>query len=207
LITTATRPAVFVGKQFLIRQKVWSFTLATQKFYIDDSTGRTVGFFARKMLKLKDDIRVFADDTMSSELLQIKARSILDFSVAFDVVDSITEERVGGIKRRGWKSIVKDEWILMDALDNEVGSYYTIDCSPPALAAFHRWIERKYGMVEELNRRWGLSFWNQEVERFNQVPAPTEMTFFAVAGEPTVIEPKLPVLPAEKAKIIGCAPV
>lgn len=60
-------------------------------------------------------------------------------------------------------------------LDNEVGSYYTVDCSLPALAAFHRWIERKYGTVEELNRRWGLIFWNQEVGRFDQVPAPVEM--------------------------------
>jgi len=60
-------------------------------------------------------------------------------------------------------------------LDNEVGSYSTIDCSPPALSAFHRWIERKYGSEEELNRRWGLIFWNQEVERFDQAPAPTEM--------------------------------
>ena len=60
-------------------------------------------------------------------------------------------------------------------LDNEVGSYSTIDCSPHALAAFHRWIERKYGSEEELNKRWGLIFWNQEVERFDQVPAPTEM--------------------------------
>ena len=60
-------------------------------------------------------------------------------------------------------------------LDNEVGSYTTIDCSPPALAAFHRWLRRKYGTVEELNRRWGLIFWNQEVEAFEQVPAPVEM--------------------------------
>jgi len=60
-------------------------------------------------------------------------------------------------------------------LDNEVGSYSTIDCSPPARAAFHRWLERKYGTVDELNRRWGLIFWNQEVERLDQIPAPTEM--------------------------------
>lgn len=135
MVTTATRPAVFAGKQFVIRQKVWSFTLATQKFYIDDSTGSTVGFFARKVLKLKDDIRVFADETMTRELLQIKARSILDFSVAFDVIDSLTGERVGGIKRRGWKSIVKDEWILMDAVDNEIGK---IREDSPLLAAVRR---------------------------------------------------------------------
>jgi beta-galactosidase len=60
-------------------------------------------------------------------------------------------------------------------LDNEVGSYSALDCSPAALAAFHRWLEREYGSVDNLNRRWGLIFWNQEVERFDQVPAPVEM--------------------------------
>lgn len=60
-------------------------------------------------------------------------------------------------------------------IDNEVGSYYTVDCSAPALAAFHQWLERRYGDVAELNRRWGLIFWNQEVESFADIPAPTEM--------------------------------
>lgn len=60
-------------------------------------------------------------------------------------------------------------------IDNEVGSYSPIDCSEPALRAFHRYLERTYGSVDELNRRWGLIFWNQEVERFDQIPAPTEM--------------------------------
>ncbi len=60
-------------------------------------------------------------------------------------------------------------------LDNEVGSYSALDCSAPALKAFHEWLERTYGTVDTLNRSLGLIFWNQEVERFNQVPAPTEM--------------------------------
>ncbi|HYG99686.1 MAG TPA: hypothetical protein VD837_11190 [Terriglobales bacterium] len=135
MVTTTTRPAVFAGKQFLIRQKVFGFTLASLKYYIEDGTGNTVGFFAHKLLKLKDDIRVFADDTMTRELLQIKARSILDFSVAFDVIDSGTGERIGGIKRRGWKSLVKDEWILMDPLDNEIGRIHE---DSPLLATVRR---------------------------------------------------------------------
>jgi beta-galactosidase len=60
-------------------------------------------------------------------------------------------------------------------LDNEVGSYAGVDCSAPALRAFHRHLEQKFGSVDELNRAWGLIFWNQEVERFDQIPAPTEM--------------------------------
>jgi beta-galactosidase len=60
-------------------------------------------------------------------------------------------------------------------IDNEAGSYSLIDCSPPARHAFHQWVARKYGSVDELNRRWGLIFWNQEIERFDQLPAPIEM--------------------------------
>lgn len=60
-------------------------------------------------------------------------------------------------------------------IDNEVGSYSIIDCSPPALRAFHRYLARTFTSVEEMNHRWGLIFWNQEVERFDQVPAPTQI--------------------------------
>lgn len=60
-------------------------------------------------------------------------------------------------------------------LDNEVGTYSTLDCSPVALHAFHGWLKREYVTVENLNHCWGLIFWNQEVERFDQIPAPTEM--------------------------------
>lgn len=60
-------------------------------------------------------------------------------------------------------------------IDNEVGSYSIIDCSAPALRAFHNYLARRYADVNALNRAWGLVFWNQEVESFDQVPAPTEM--------------------------------
>ena len=60
-------------------------------------------------------------------------------------------------------------------IDNEVGTYSTIDCSPSALRDFHAWVEKKYGDVDQLNRAWNMIFWNQEIERFDQLPAPTPM--------------------------------
>lgn len=69
----------------------------------------------------------------------------------------------------------RNPWVAGWQIDNEAGSYSLIDCSPPARKAFHAWVARKYGSVDELNRRWGLIFWNQEIERFDQLPAPTEM--------------------------------
>jgi hypothetical protein len=58
---------------------------------------------------------------MSQELLLIRARKILDFSSAYDVVDSATQQKIGVLKRRGLKSLLKDEWIVMDNLDQDIG--------------------------------------------------------------------------------------
>ncbi len=119
MATTAVRSSVFSGNVYRIRQKI--LTLVAQKFYVEDGSGAVIGFCKQKAFKLKEDIRLYTDESMTSELLSIQARSIIDFSVAFDVVDSVTGEKVGALKRKGWKSILKDEWILMDTMDQEIG--------------------------------------------------------------------------------------
>jgi hypothetical protein len=58
---------------------------------------------------------------MRTEVLTIRARQILDFSAAYDVFDPATNRKVGALKRKGIKSIVKDEWIIMDAENREIG--------------------------------------------------------------------------------------
>jgi hypothetical protein len=71
--------------------------------------------------KLKEDIRLFRDEDMQHELISIQARSIIDFSAAYDVTDSETGEKLGALRKRGFKSILKDEWVLLDNNDNEIG--------------------------------------------------------------------------------------
>lgn len=61
---------------------------------------------------------------MCREVLTIKARQIIDISAAYDVIDpttNTTNTKVGALKRKGLKSILKDEWIIMDAEDREIG--------------------------------------------------------------------------------------
>ena len=45
-------------------------------------------FSEQKMFRLREDIRVYSDESKSQEVLSIKARQILDFSAAYDVVDT-----------------------------------------------------------------------------------------------------------------------
>lgn len=104
---------------YLVRKRVLS--VIGGKFEIFDQDGNVVLFSKMAAFKLKEDIRLFTDESMTTELISIKARSIMDFSAAYDVVDTATGQKIGALKRKGWKSMFRDEWIVMDAYDTEVG--------------------------------------------------------------------------------------
>lgn len=104
---------------FLLKRQV--FKLIGSNFRIYDSGGNLVVFCHQKGFKLREDITLYADEAMQRPWIGIKARTIMDFSAAYDVVDLTTNEKLGAYKRKGWTSIIRDEWIVMDANDNEIG--------------------------------------------------------------------------------------
>lgn len=105
--------------QYLVRKKIISIVGA--KFHIYNANEELVMFSQLKAFKLKEDIRLYSDESMTEELLTISARSIVDFSATYDVKDSSTGELVGSLRRKGFKSILKDEWIIMTANEVEIG--------------------------------------------------------------------------------------
>ncbi|HET7871707.1 MAG TPA: hypothetical protein VFL42_04290 [Terriglobales bacterium] len=115
---TAITAAVFQQDSFIVRQKI--FTLAPQFFFYDQQ-GQVLAFLRKKVFSLKDDIRVFTDATQSFELLRIKGRQIIDFGASFDVTDSLSGEKAGTLRRRGWKSILRAEWDILDTNEVELG--------------------------------------------------------------------------------------
>jgi hypothetical protein len=119
--TTNHQLAARFGHQtYLVRKKFWQFFGAS--FYVYDPSGAPVLFSKLKAFKLKEDIRVFTDETRQTEALSIQARSVLDFSGSYDVYDSATGQRVGALRRKGLKSsFYKDEWVILDAAEQEVG--------------------------------------------------------------------------------------
>jgi uncharacterized protein YxjI len=109
----------FSHQKYLVRRKI--LKLFGAAFHIYDPDGNVAFYSKMKAFKLKEDIRIYTGEDMQEEVLTIKARSILDFSAAYDVVDPTTNEKVGVLKRKGLKSILKDEWIFMDADDRDIG--------------------------------------------------------------------------------------
>jgi hypothetical protein len=110
---------LFIHTKYVIRKKV--FSLVGTKYHIYDNNGQLVLYSQMKAFKLKEDLRLYRDETMAEELLWIQARNGQDWSVTFDVTDSRTGEPVGALRRRGLKSMVKEEWIVLGPAGQEIG--------------------------------------------------------------------------------------
>jgi uncharacterized protein YxjI len=108
----------FQYDRYLLKRQIFALT-GKFRFYAPD--GQLVLYSQQKMFRLKEDIRVYSDESMSQELLYIQARQIIDFSAAYDVIDSITGRKAGVWRRKGFRSLLRDEWELLNSNDVLMG--------------------------------------------------------------------------------------
>ncbi len=58
-------------------------------------------------------------------------------------------------------------------IDNELGNSHNPLCyCDSCRAAFHVWLEKRYGTIDALNAAWGTEFWSQTYAGFDQIPTP-----------------------------------
>jgi hypothetical protein len=104
----------FGFSNYLLKRQVFALTGKLRFF---DPQGQQVLYVEQKMFRLKEDIRVYNDEQKSQEVLLIKARQIVDWDAAYDVIDPASGQKVGVLRRKGWSSMVRDEWEVLDAND------------------------------------------------------------------------------------------
>ena len=112
---------LFQSDKYLLKRQVFAFT---GKFRIYDPGENLVLFSEQKMFRLREDIRVYSDESKAQEVLMIKARQIIDFSAAYDVIESATGQKAGTLRRKGWSSLLRDEWEILDANDQPLGRLF-----------------------------------------------------------------------------------
>ena len=105
--------------QYMIREKFWK--IFGNKFWFEDVNEKRYGFCEQKRFKLKEDIRIYVDESKSHEWLKIKQKQIVDAWGGYDIVDSQSGEHIGTVRRKFWASILRTRWHLLDAGGNEVG--------------------------------------------------------------------------------------
>ena len=81
-------------------------------------------------------------------------------------------ERAAAIANEMAKRYAHHPALAMWHVANEYGTY----CYCPACQAkFRLWLRRRYGTVEELNRRWNTAFWGRTLTDFEEVCLPTKL--------------------------------
>ena len=117
--TVPTVPSLWTMNFYRIRKKVLALT---GQYWIEDQAGNPLGYSKQKMLRLKEDIRIFTDETMTRELFQVRQQQILDIWGTFAVIDSGSNALLGYVRRRALTStFVADEWEIRDPANNLVG--------------------------------------------------------------------------------------
>ena len=137
---------IFQFPNYLLKRQAIALT---GKFRFYDPAGRLVMFSEQKMFRLREDIRVYDGEDKAREVLSVKARQIMDFSAAYDVVDTELNQKVGVLRRKGLRSILRDEWDVLDANDQPIGQLFEDSIG---LALLRRlllgsWLPQNYDMT------------------------------------------------------------
>jgi hypothetical protein len=117
-------------------------------------------FCYQRNIKLKEDIRVYVDETKSHEVLNIQAKHILDFSEYYEVSDSQYSTKIGCLRRKGFRSLVQNEWEVIDEQGNSSG---ILKADSLTKALLHRMLMDTY-----LPQNYNLIIGNERVADYKQ---------------------------------------
>jgi len=134
--------AAFQLNQYLFRRKV--FKIFGGAFHVYDGSGNVILYSKQKAFKLREDFRVYADESRSQELLTIKTPQILDIGATYFVEDPTSGEMVGALRRKALKSIVKDEWLILSKEGDELAKLSETSLAGALLSRFINLVPQKY---------------------------------------------------------------
>lgn len=115
----STKIDIRPGESYIIRRKV--FKIFGAAFHIYDPAGNVVGYCKQKAFKLKEDLRIYTDESCSAELMNIKARAIIDFGTTYDVALA-NGPSLGSLRRKGITStFLRDHWLVFSPDNRQIG--------------------------------------------------------------------------------------
>ena len=147
-------PQGLMAPSFKVTRPFFSFL--GRKFHVYGPDGQMVAFVKHPVFKLRQEITIYTDQTEQVPLLHVKARQLIGLNICNDVFDP-SGVKVGTIRKRGLKSIVRDTWDLLDHNDQPVGLMEEVGAS----------ILRRF--IPLLLGKWKVELGGQEVARVEQV--------------------------------------
>lgn len=98
--------------QYPLQMAFKIFALAPQ-IYVRDASGETVCYVRQKLLRLKENVAVFTDESKKQLLCEIRADRVIDWSASYHFYDS-NNHSFGAVRRKGMRSLWKAHYEVLD---------------------------------------------------------------------------------------------
>ena len=106
--------------------------------------GSLAAFVEQPWFRLRSEWVIYHDEEMTQPIITIKNRRWAAINMEHDLFDAQTGQRLGVVRNRGWRSILRDEWDILDAEEHEVGEM--IERGPAFLRRFVRLIPGRHSI-------------------------------------------------------------
>ncbi len=84
---------------------------------VTDADGRTVLYTKQKLLKFREHVEIWTDNSRGTGLADIRANKVIDWSARYSSTDA-SGIPIGSVGRRGWRSIWKAHYETFNPGDN-----------------------------------------------------------------------------------------
>lgn len=116
---TSLASTTFPDATYTIKRPFWSLLGRTFRVFHPDGT--LAMYVRHPLMKLRQEFNLHADEAQTRTLATVKAQQIIALNVTYDVVDPLSGAKLGSLRTRGLKSILRDTWDILDGSGREVG--------------------------------------------------------------------------------------
>jgi hypothetical protein len=86
------------------------------QIYVRDASGQVRMYVKQKLMKLKEQVTVFADESQSTPLYHIKANKVIDWSAQYNF-STPDGTQIGAVRRKGMRSLFRAHYEIVGASD------------------------------------------------------------------------------------------
>lgn len=104
---------------YIIRRKFWS--VFERVFRVFTGDGQLIMYIQHPLFKLREEFMVYADEAKTRPLLKVKSKQMIAINFSYEVFDAQTGALLGAVQKKGLRSIIRDKFIVLDPLGNEIG--------------------------------------------------------------------------------------
>lgn len=106
--------------------------------------GALAAFVEQPWFRLRTEWTVFQDEEMTQPILLIKNRRFAAINMEHDLFDAQSGARLGVVRNRGWRSVFRDAWDILDADEHPVGEM--VERGPAFLRRFIKLIPGRHSI-------------------------------------------------------------